>query len=68
MMTYTGPLGSTWLERNKVTNSEGGVSYKTSFVPEMVFTVDELTAVSPREYYRSEAVSAAMVAYGKWDV
>lgn len=43
----------------------GGIGYKTTLVPGMVFTVDAPVAVSPRDYNRSEAVSDTRVAYGR---
>jgi cytochrome c553 len=43
----------------------GGIGYKSSSAPDMVFTVDPPVAVAPRDYNRSEAVTETRVAYGK---
>ncbi len=43
----------------------GGVGYKTSLVPGMVFTVAPPVAVAPRDYNRPETVTDTRVAYGR---
>ncbi len=43
----------------------GGIGYKTSSVPGMIFTVDPPVAVAPRDYNRPEAQTDTRVAYGK---
>jgi hypothetical protein len=53
----------------KIDNSDyrllGGIGYKTSLVPGMIFTVNAPVAVSPRDYNRSEAATDTRVAYGR---
>jgi hypothetical protein len=50
---------------NGVYRMLGGVGYKTTLVPEMVFTADAPVAVSPPDYNRPETVSDTRVAYGR---
>ena len=42
----------------------GGVGYKTSLAPDMVFIAPPPVAVAPREYNRTEAAADTRVAYG----
>ncbi|MGC1455709.1 MAG: cytochrome C [Nitrospirota bacterium] len=50
---------------NNVYRMLGGVGYKTSLQPELVFTVDAPVAIAPRDYNRPEAVTDTRVAYGR---
>ncbi len=50
---------------NGVYRMLGGIGYKTSLVPGMVFNADAPVAVAPHDYNRSEAVTDTRVAYGK---
>ncbi len=43
----------------------GGVGYKTSLAPGMVFTVAPPVAVAPRDYNRPETATDTRVAYGR---